>query len=84
MWVSAWEGGLFKVTGNLQDIGTLRFELVGDFGSEKNVSGGNAIWAINYNELFRIDLSSYRSNPIAAFNKAANGHSDLPSAGHGQ
>jgi signal transduction histidine kinase/ligand-binding sensor domain-containing protein/DNA-binding response OmpR family regulator len=69
LWVSAWEGGLFKVTGNFQDIGSLRFELVGDFGSEKNVSGGNAIWAINYNELFRIDLNTYRSNPVAAFGR---------------
>lgn len=69
LWVSAWEGGLFKVTGNFQDINSLQFELVGDFGSEKNVSGGNAIWAINYNELFRIDLQSYRSHPVAAFSK---------------
>lgn len=71
-WVSAWEGGLFKVTGNLKDIPSLRFELVGDFGSEKNVSGGNAIWAINYNELFRIDLQSYRNNRIDAFSKVSN------------
>ena len=52
LWVSAWEGGLFKVTGNLRDISSIRFELVGDFGSEKNVSGGNAIWAIYYNDLY--------------------------------
>ncbi len=71
-WVSAWEGGLFKVTGNLKDISTIRFELVGDFGSEKNVSGGNAIWSINYNELFRIDLQSYRNTQVEAFDKVSN------------
>lgn len=71
LWVSAWEGGLFKVTGSLQDIPSLRFELVGDFGSEKNVSGGNAIWAINYNELYRIDLQSYRNHRVDAFTKAS-------------
>ncbi len=70
-WVSAWEGGLFKVTGNFKNISSLRFELVGDFGSEKNVSGGNAVWAINYNELYRIDLQSYRNNRIDQFTKAS-------------
>ena len=71
MWVSAWEGGLFKVTGDLRNIGSLKFELVGDFGSEKIVSGGNAVWAINYNELFRVDLASYRSEAVASFGKVA-------------
>ena len=71
-WVSAWEGGLFKVTGSLQDIASLRFELVGDFGSEQNVSGGNSIWAMNYNELYRIDLQSYRNKRVDAFTKASN------------
>lgn len=66
-WVSAWEGGLFKVTGDMRDIASLRFELVGDFGSEKNVSGANAIWAINYNELYRIDLQSFRNTKVPAF-----------------
>jgi signal transduction histidine kinase/ligand-binding sensor domain-containing protein/DNA-binding response OmpR family regulator len=71
-WVSAWEGGLFKIAGNFQDINSLHFELVGDFGSEKNVSGANAIWAINYNELFRIDLQSYFSKSISSFNALSN------------
>lgn len=74
LWVSAWEGGLFKVTGDLEDINTVRFELVGDFGSEKIVSGGNAVWAIKYNELFRIDLASYRSTPVQAFDRVSNNH----------
>ncbi len=71
-WVSAWEGGLFKIVGNFENINSLHFELVGDFGSQKNVSGGNAIWAINYNELFRIDLSTYQSKRIQSFNAIAN------------
>ncbi len=69
MWVSAWEAGLFKVTGDLSDVRSLRFELVGDFGSEKNVAGSNAIWAVNYNELLRIDLNSHRITHIDAFNR---------------
>ncbi len=71
-WVSAWEGGLFKVVGNFENVNTLHFELVGDFGSEKNVSGGNAIWAIDYNELYRIDLNTFKSNRIQSFNQISN------------
>ena len=71
-WVSAWEGGLFKVTGNFENINSLHFESVGDFGSEKNVSGGNAIWAINYNELYRIDFNTYKNTSITSFNAASN------------
>jgi len=71
-WVSAWEGGLFKITGNFENINSLHFELVGDFGSEKNVSGGNAIWAINYNELYRIDFNTYKNTSISSFNEVSN------------
>ena len=67
-WVSAWEGGLFKVVGNFENINALHFELVGDFGTEKNVSGGNAIWAINYNQLYRIDFNTYKNTNIRSFN----------------
>ncbi|HEY9044320.1 MAG TPA: two-component regulator propeller domain-containing protein [Ohtaekwangia sp.] len=69
-WVSAWEGGLFKVVGNLQELSSIHFELAGDFGSSKNVSGANAIWATQYSELFRIDLSSHKNTSIEAFNIA--------------
>lgn len=69
MWVSAWEGGLFKVIGNFADINSLRFERAAGFGSEKIASGANAIWAVNYNELYRIDLQSQRSNTIPSFNR---------------
>jgi signal transduction histidine kinase/ligand-binding sensor domain-containing protein/DNA-binding response OmpR family regulator len=71
-WVSAWEGGLFKVTGNFHDLESIRFELAGDFGSEKNVSGSNAVWAAHYNELFRIDLGSHRITPVTPFNHLSN------------
>lgn len=67
-WVSAWEGGLFKVNGDLQNLDQITFERAGDFGSEKNVSGANAIWAIDYSELHRIDLSSRRDTKISSFN----------------
>ncbi|MFD1002847.1 two-component regulator propeller domain-containing protein [Ohtaekwangia kribbensis] len=71
-WVSAWEGGLFKVVGNLRELSSIHFELAGDFGSSKNVSGANAIWATHYAELFRIDLQSHKSTSINAFNAVSN------------
>jgi signal transduction histidine kinase/ligand-binding sensor domain-containing protein/DNA-binding response OmpR family regulator len=67
-WVSAWEGGLFKVTGDYRNIESIAFERAGDFGSEKNVSGSNAIWAIDYNELHRIDLTTHRDTKVSSFN----------------
>jgi ligand-binding sensor domain-containing protein len=67
-WVSAWEGGLFKVTGDYRNLASITFERAGDFGSEKNVSGSNAIWAIDYNELHRIDLTTHRDTKVSSFN----------------
>jgi signal transduction histidine kinase/DNA-binding response OmpR family regulator len=71
-WVSAWEGGLFKATGNFNDPESIRFELAGEFGSEKNVSGSNAVWAAHYNELFRVDLGTHRTTQVSAFNQISN------------
>jgi signal transduction histidine kinase/DNA-binding response OmpR family regulator/streptogramin lyase len=72
-WISAWEGGLFKVDGNVEDLSSLRFTLVGDFGSEKNVPGADAIWAVRSNELFKINLASFATHPVKAFNEIARG-----------
>lgn len=72
-WISAWEGGLFRVDGDVADLDSLHFTLAGDFGSEKNVAGKDAIWAIQSNELFRIDLPSVATHPAKAFNAIARG-----------
>jgi signal transduction histidine kinase/ligand-binding sensor domain-containing protein/AraC-like DNA-binding protein len=66
-WVSAWEGGLFRVDGNLQDLASLHFQLMGDFGSEKTVAGHNAIWIVKDNELYKLDLALSRSQHIESF-----------------
>ncbi len=72
-WVSAWEGGLFKVVSGFDNLNAIRFEFVGDFASEKNTYALNALWAINSNELYRIDLSSYATKKVQAFNVLAKG-----------
>ncbi len=70
-WVSAWEGGLFRIDGNFDDISSLHFQLMGDFGSEKNTAGDNAIWIVKDNELYKIDLVLAKSDPIESFHEAA-------------
>jgi ligand-binding sensor domain-containing protein len=72
-WVSAWEGGLFKVVSGFDNLNAIRFEFVGDFASEKNTYALNALWGVNANELYRIDLSSYVSKKVHAFNVLAKG-----------
>lgn len=72
-WVSAWEGGLFKVVSGFHNLNEIRFEFVGDYGSEKNTYALNALWTIHNNELLRIDLHSYISNRVKGFNSVANG-----------
>lgn len=71
-WVSAWEGGLFKVQGNLRNPHALHFQLTGNnYGSERTVSGEGAIWIIQYDELFRVDLKTYKRTYIQSFNQLA-------------
>ncbi|MBT1709695.1 response regulator [Fulvivirgaceae bacterium PWU5] len=75
-WVSAWEGGLFKVVGNFRELQALRFERAGEFGSPKTVSGANAIWTTPYTGLLRIDLQTHKSTSVPSFNRVA-GRQDI-------
>jgi signal transduction histidine kinase/ligand-binding sensor domain-containing protein/DNA-binding response OmpR family regulator len=73
LWVSAWEGGLFKVIAGQNDLQSIRFEFVGDFASEKNTYAMNAIWGIRNNALYRINLDNYTTQKIESFQAAARG-----------
>jgi signal transduction histidine kinase/DNA-binding response OmpR family regulator/streptogramin lyase len=72
-WVSAWEGGLFKIVGGFEKLNPVKFEFVGDFASEKVMYALNALWSIHNNQLFRIDLHTYVTTSIDAFNGIARG-----------
>ncbi|HYF70682.1 MAG TPA: two-component regulator propeller domain-containing protein [Ohtaekwangia sp.] len=72
-WVSAWEGGLFKIVHGFDDLDNIRFEYVGDFSSAKNTYALSALWAIHNNELFRIDPNSYVTVKMKTFNTIAKG-----------
>jgi len=72
-WVSAWEGGLYKVDGNLQTLEELLFRPIPDLeaGSAKNVFGNGALWVIEYDELFRADTASLTKEHISTFSEAS-------------
>lgn len=72
-WVSAWEGGLYKVASGFNDLNNIHFEFVGDFASEKITYAVQALWALQNNELYRIDLTNYLSKRISSFNTLAKG-----------
>lgn len=72
-WVSAWEGGLFKVVSGFDDLKNIRFEFVGDFASEKITYALNALWGLQNNELYRIDLNTYVNKKINTFNVLSRG-----------
>ncbi|HEY4653960.1 MAG TPA: two-component regulator propeller domain-containing protein, partial [Cyclobacteriaceae bacterium] len=71
LWVSAWEGGFYKIHGDPKDAGFPKFVPVSDVGSEKHVSGGNAIWVIEYDELYRVDVNTLEKKHIRSFGQAS-------------
>jgi len=71
-WVSAWEGGIYKVAGNMSEPKKLRFTLVPSFemGSEKHVYGGGYLWIVEYNELYQVDTATLSKKHIDSFAEA--------------
>lgn len=72
-WISAWEGGLFKMVSGFEKLDKIKFEYVADFGTEKIIYAVNALWSIRNHELYRIDLNAYVPKKIETFSKAARG-----------
>lgn len=70
-WVSAWEGGLYKVTGSVEKTDDIRFAWAGDFGSEKSAMGSGNIWIVKDNELYRVDPANFQNAIVPAFNRVA-------------
>jgi signal transduction histidine kinase/ligand-binding sensor domain-containing protein/DNA-binding response OmpR family regulator len=72
-YVSAWEGGLFKIVSGFEKLNNIRFEYVGDFKSEKIAYAFSSLWTVRHNELYRINIDSYITKNVKAFNTVANG-----------
>lgn len=73
MWVSAWEGGLYKVDGAFENPADFTFEKVpGITGiSEKIAHGNQEIWMIEFDELHRIDLETMKKERIPSFSETS-------------
>ncbi|MCB0634828.1 MAG: hypothetical protein KDD15_34085, partial [Lewinella sp.] len=73
MWISAWEGGLYKVVDPSVGPPAIRFEKVPALNSdsEKIVYGDGAIWILEYQALYRVDPMSLRAESIPTFNEVS-------------
>lgn len=69
VWVSAWEGGLFKVVSGLGNPDNMKFILVDTDGDGTVVSAGKQIFYASHKELWRIDLKTYEKKPVEEVNK---------------
>ena len=72
IWVSAWQGGLYRITGDARYPDNLYFDKVKGFdsGTEKFVYGDGYIWIVEYDKLYRVDPKTLQSTSIDSFNKA--------------
>ena len=69
MWVGAWEGGIFRISGEVPD---LTFERVnGINGSEKVVAGPYNLWTVEFDELYRINPETLEKKHVPAFGEAS-------------
>lgn len=73
MWVSAWEGGLYEVQGDLQKTEQLKFQPVPDIlgPSEKVVFGEEELWKIEFDQLYRIDAKTKEKQYVPAFTEVS-------------
>lgn len=70
LWVSAWQGGLFKIVGNLDIPEQITFQSVPSFsGSESHVSGRDFIWVIENDILYQVDHRSLETRSIDEIEK---------------
>ncbi|MFD2034048.1 two-component regulator propeller domain-containing protein [Belliella marina] len=72
IWMSAWQGGLYRLANTDGQLDSVYFDEVSDLesSSEKFVYGGGGIWTIEYDELYRVDPETLQARPIPTFNKA--------------
>lgn len=75
IWISAWQGGLYRLRGTDEHLDSVYFDEVANLesSSEKFVYGNGYIWTIEYDELYRIDPETLHARPMLTFNKAVEG-----------
>ncbi|MBN2166341.1 MAG: response regulator [Marinilabiliaceae bacterium] len=73
MWVSAWEGGLFKLFGDISQPDTLKFSKVLDFGSDKYTFDGSRIWFENNSKIGFINSQTHKYTEIESLYQYTSG-----------
>jgi len=73
IWVSTWDGGLHKVTGDLNDLHTIEFLPVFELSTDAFTSDPGALWITSRSELYRMDLITQQVSRIESVQTAANG-----------
>lgn len=71
--VGTWEGGIFQTKGDPGYPETLNFRLISKVETEKFLYAAGAIWLIEFDELFRLDLKTLKKVKVPAFQKVAEG-----------
>ncbi len=68
-WVSAWEGGLFKVVSGMDNPNEMKFMMIDTDGDGTVVNAGDQIFYGSHKELWIIDLMTFEKKPIEMVNK---------------
>lgn len=69
-WVSAWEGGLFKVIEGMENPGQMKFKLVDGKVDGRVVAAGNDIYLTDNNILWHINKTTYEKTSVNIVNSA--------------
>jgi len=72
-WVGTWDGGLHKVTGDLDDINSINFIQVNALSTGGFVSGPKALWIYANSELNRMDLLTNQWTTVEATKELLHG-----------
>ncbi|AZQ64883.1 response regulator [Flammeovirga pectinis] len=70
IWVSAWEGGIYKIEGDVENLKNLSFKKIKNHtsDSEKFIAFNNNIWLLDKNKLFRVDDLTLKVIEIEEYN----------------
>ena len=68
-WVNAWEGGIFKITGNTKTLENLRFIKVDNSATDKIYACNNNIYYISANQIWTVDSKNLSKSVVQPINE---------------
>ncbi|MCU4164817.1 hybrid sensor histidine kinase/response regulator transcription factor [Carboxylicivirga caseinilyticus] len=77
IWVSAWEGGIFKITGEINSLENLRFVRTEKSAPDRIYSCGNDIYYLKSNQLWSVNNKNLAPFSVDAINNLINNESIL-------